>query len=231
MYASGTGWKSDWAEPRDAEKVFYLFSDSIKGISNSRIGINYGLHFTGGEPFLNFDLLLNLTKMAKSFNIPSLFVETNCFWCRDINTTKKMLNELKSAGLSGILISVNPFILEHVPFERTELCVQASEEVIGENVIIDQYYFYKIFSSMGIKGTMQSNLFFSKVTESLYFVELLPMGRAVYKLGYLFKRFPKEHFRGNSCGSDLFRDGHIHIDNYGNYIPAYCGGISLGKID
>jgi hypothetical protein len=26
----------------------------------------------------------------------------------------------------------------------------------------------------------------------------------------------------------LIRDWHVHVDNYGNYIPGYCGGLSLG---
>ncbi len=230
MYNCGPGWKTDWIKLSDAERIFSIVSESIQGLPDNRIGINYGLHFTGGEPFLNFDLLLELTRMAQGFNIPSLFVETNCFWCKDYDTTEKRLFELKRAGLHGILISVNPFILENIPYERTEICIKAGERVFGENVIIYQHYFYQIFKSMGIKGAFPAQQFFERVPESLYYIELLPMGRVVYKLKHLFHKHKAEYFFGHNCKDELFRNWHIHFDNYGNYIPGYCCGLSLGNI-
>lgn len=85
-----------------------------------RIGVNYGLHLTGGEPFLNFKRLLKVVRILKEFEVPSTFVETNSFWCINEEVTKEEMMELKEAGLDGILMSVNPFILEYVPFKRTE---------------------------------------------------------------------------------------------------------------
>ena len=73
-----------------------------------RIGINYGLHFTGGEPFLNFELLLRAVKIASELKIPATFVETNCFWCVNDEVTREKLMQLKEAGLHGVLISVIP---------------------------------------------------------------------------------------------------------------------------
>jgi len=35
-------------------------------------------------------------------------------------------------------------------------------------------------------------------------------------------------FFAESCREEFTRDWHIHVDNYCNYIPGYCGGISLG---
>ncbi|MCX7995814.1 MAG: radical SAM protein [candidate division WOR-3 bacterium] len=231
MYGCGPGWKADWIKLSDAEKIFASVSESIKGLPDNRIGINYGLHFTGGEPFLNFDLLLELTRLATRFNIPSLFVETNCFWCKDEETTEKKLLELKKAGLHGILISINPFILENVPFERTENCIRASERIFGVNVIVYQHYFYQIFKTLSIKTTMPAQRFFEKIPESLYYIELLPMGRTVYKLRHIFQKHKAEYFFGYNCREELFRNWHIHFDNYGNYIPGYCSGLSLGNIN
>ena len=71
--------------------------------SNS-INLNYGLHFTGGEPFLNFDLLCEAVEMAEELDIPSTFVETNCFWAVNDKSTKEKLSILKNKGLKGILI-------------------------------------------------------------------------------------------------------------------------------
>ena len=54
------------------------------------------------------------------------------------------------------------------------------------------------------------------------------MGRAPYKLGHLYKKYPASHFFKETCRGELTRNWHIHIDNYCNYITGYCAGISLG---
>ncbi len=100
------------------------------------MSLNHGLHFTGGEPFLNYPLLLKAVEMAEELGIPSTFVETNCFWCKNDDVTREKLTGLKKAGLKGILISVNPFYAEYVPFERTDRCIQVSQEVFGTNVMV-----------------------------------------------------------------------------------------------
>jgi MoaA/NifB/PqqE/SkfB family radical SAM enzyme len=231
MYASSPRWKADWIPPDDAEKILNQLADKIhpSPFGPDDIGISYGLHFTGGEPFLNFDLLLKTTEMADERGIPSTFVETSCFWCRDDKTTKEKLEQLKEAGLHGILISVNPFILEQVPFERTERAIRISQEIFGKNVMIYQELFYQQFKRYNIKDTLPFEEYLQKAgRKSLCYIELLPMGRAAYALGKLYKKYPAKRFFGNSCRIDLTRDWHIHIDNYCNYLPGYCGGISLG---
>lgn len=166
--------------------------------------------------------------MAQKSKIPSIFVETNCFWCTDNKTTKEKLTQLKNAGLSGILISVNPFILEQVPFDRTERAVCISREIFGSNVIIYQEFFCHLFDNLNIKSTVPLEEYLQKAPNSLLYVELLPMGRVPYALGYLYRKHPARNFFGISCREELTREWHIHIDNYCNYMTGYCGGISLG---
>jgi len=230
MYACSPAWQSDWISEEDAARILAQLSDKLRGKypHPGRVGINYGIHFTGGEPFLNFDLLLKVTEMASRFGLPSTFVETNCFWCRDDETTEEKLTRLREAGLDGILISVNPFVIERVPFERIERAVRISRRVFGGNVIIYQGYFYDQFRGLGLKGTLPFEEYLRKAGHGLYYAELIPAGRLPYKLGYLFRKYPAERFFGQSCRRELIRDWHIHIDNYCNFIPGYCAGISLG---
>ncbi len=54
------------------------------------------------------------------------------------------------------------------------------------------------------------------------------MGRAVYTINSLYKKYLARNFFGFSCKKELTRDWHVHIDNYCNYMTGYCGGISLG---
>ena len=98
IYASSPKWESDWISPEDMEDMLTSLAGSImpspygpKGVS-----FNHGFHFTGGEPFLNFDLLLKGVKIAHKLGIPSLFVETNAFWCRDDEESTEKIQQLKS---------------------------------------------------------------------------------------------------------------------------------------
>jgi len=230
MYACSPERKADWISERDAEKILTYLTGKIKASPHGPdgISINYGLHFTGGEPFLNYDLLLKLVQKAQSLNIPSTFVETNCFWCIDDKTTEEKLMHLKDAGLKGILISVNPFILEKVPCERTERAIKLSNKVFGESVVVYQEFFYDQFKRLGITGTLSFQEYLQRAKDSLRYIELLPMGRVAYRLGYLYRKFSARKFFGESCMGELTRPWHVHIDNYCNYMTGYCGGISLG---
>ncbi|MEM2146971.1 MAG: radical SAM protein [Candidatus Jordarchaeaceae archaeon] len=230
MYACSPLWRADWLAREDIRLILRQLTPRIKPSPHGpeSIGVNYGLHFTGGEPFLNYDLLLDAVKIANDFGIPSTFVETNCFWCVDDKQVSEKLIALKQAGLKGILISVNPFILEQVPFERVERAIRISEKVFGENTIIYQEIYYRRFKKLGIKGTLALDQYLKIDEWALRYSELLPMGRACYKLKHLFMKRPAKTFFNESCISELTRNWHIHIDNYFNYMTGYCGGISLG---
>jgi MoaA/NifB/PqqE/SkfB family radical SAM enzyme len=232
MYACSPRWRADWIGRDDAQKVLSQLSKAFRKTyppGFNRVGVNLGLHFTGGEPFLNFNLLLDLVNEAARLNMPSTFVETNCFWSIEDETTRTKLNQLKDAGLHGILISVNPFILEHVPFERTERAIRIGKQVFGPNVMVYQEFFRHQLERLDIRDTLPLEAYLQKAgARSLHYAELIPMGRACYELGHLFKKHSASHFLSESCKEELTRPWHIHIDNYCNYITGYCGGISLG---
>ena len=232
MYACSPRWKDDWIPEENLERALTQLEDKIRGspLGADRIGINYGVHFTGGEPFLNFDLLLKAVRTARNLQIPSTFVETNCYWCTNDTATKEKLIRLKDAGLHGILISVNPFILEQVPFERTERGARISREIFRENLVLYQGFYYDQFRRLNIKDVLPFDEYLQKVDmDDLYQnVELLPMGRAADMLGHLYRKYHAIQFFGESCREELTRGWHAHVDNYCNYMTGYCGGISLG---
>ena len=198
------------------------------------IGLNHGLHFTGGEPFLNFELLCTAVEMAHETGIPSLFVETNCYWCTSDTFTREKLQLLKAKGLRGILISVNPFYLEFVPFERTERAIRISLEIFGQNMAVYQLEYYRRFKEWGIEGRLSIDDYLSleRKEEFLRNVEFFMMGRAAYALEDIlqgaYQKYPAAAFFNEPCMPSFARNWHNHFDNYGNYIPGYCGGISYG---
>ena len=232
MYGCSPDWSSDWISEENLARVLNQLSGKIKPSPYGADGVslNYGLHFTGGEPFLNFDLLLKGVEVAEGLRIPSTFVETNCYWCTDEEIAREKLTLLKRKGLKGILISVNPFYLEYIPFERTEGAIRMSQEVFEGNVMVYQPEYYRQFRKLGIRGilTLDEYLQRVKVEEMGESVELFLTGRAAYKLKDFYPKYPASRFFGEPCQPPFLRDWHNHVDNYGNYLPGYCGGISLG---
>jgi hypothetical protein len=63
-------------------------------------------------------------------------------------------------------------------------------------------------------------------------VEFFVSGRAAYrlanKLGGVFPQKPATGFIRERCRPEFLRSWHNHFDGEGNFIPGFCGGVSLG---
>jgi len=236
MYACSPKWKADWISEADLEKILVQLAGYIEPspYGSQTVSLNNGLHFTGGEPFLNYELLCQAVDIAEKLNIPSTFVETNSYWCTSDELTRERLELLKKKGLKGIMISVNPFYLEYVPFERTERAIRIGQEIFGNNLMVYQLEYYRRFKEAGIKGKVAFEDYFRLEGRDSFVrnVEFFITGRAAYTLkgefGEFFPRYRASHFFSQPCRPSFLRSWHNHFDNYGNYVPGYCGGISLG---
>lgn len=231
MYACSPKWPSDWIRTEDLQTYLSELAGRLQPsfCGPDHIDLASGLHFTGGEPFLNFGLLLEAVEISRDKGIPSTFVETNCRWCSNDEAGEDKLRQLKQAGLRGMMASVNPFLLEHVPFERTRRCARIGKRIFGRNCLVYQKSYYDQFDQMGLVGTLAFEKYIQQTGhESLRCAEVIPMGRLPFSMGYLYEKRPAESFFGQSCRSRLTSPHHIHIDNYGNYMAGFCGGVSLG---
>jgi len=233
VYACSPRWSADWISEEDLDACLSLLSGKISPSpwGEEAVSLNHGLHFTGGEPFLQFELLVKAVEKAAELQIPSTFVETNCFWCLNDETTTEKLRFLSDAGLKGIMISVNPYYAEYVPFERTERCVRLSEIVFGSNVMVYQMGYYQRFRQLGVreKISIEQYLELTRDESLAETMELFLMGRAARCLRELYPAYPGAVFLSEPCQPPFFRNWHNHFDNYGNLMPGYCGGISLGS--
>jgi hypothetical protein len=232
MYACSPKWDADWISVKDLGDLLSLLAGRIQPSpwGAEAMSLNHGLHFTGGEPFLNYPLLLKAVAMAEELGIPSTFVETNCFWCKNDTVAEEKLALLKEAGLKGIMISVNPFYAEYVPFERTERCIRVSQEVFGANVMVYQLEYYHRFGALGIQDriSLEDYVNLTRGEDLAERVELFLQGRAARQLRAMYPTYPARAFFTEPCRPPFLRDWHNHFDNYGNFMPGYCGGISLG---
>ncbi|MBN1120901.1 MAG: radical SAM protein [Anaerolineae bacterium] len=234
IYACSPDWKADWITEADLEKGLAQLQHTIQPSAwgPDAIGLSDGLHFTGGEPFLNFPLLLKAAEIAEAHGIPSTFVETNSVWATDDDSTREKLQKLRDAGLKGIMISVNPFYAEYVPFENTERCIRISLETFGQrNTVVYQFEYYRQFLRLGIRGTITIEEYAALAKDDRFLgrVEMFFMGRATTQLKPFYPTYPAQTFFKAPCQPTFLREWHNHFDNYGNYMPGFCGGISLGN--
>jgi hypothetical protein len=234
MYACSPEWKGDWISEETLEQGLAQLASVIEPSPWGRenVGLSHGLHFSGGEPFMNFGLLMRAVEIAEELRIPSTFVETNCSWCTDDAVTQEKLEILRQKGLKGILVSVNPFYAEFVPFERTDRCIRISSQIFGENLFVYQLEFYRQFMRMGIRDriSLQDYSRMAGGTQALTRkVELFLMGRAASSLRKFFPAHSAQSFFKLPCQPSFLRSWHNHFDNYGNFMPGFCGGISLGN--
>jgi MoaA/NifB/PqqE/SkfB family radical SAM enzyme len=237
LYACGP----EWEEFITQEKLDLILNEIKKIWKNYKPNpykniLFHGIHFAGGEPFLNFPLLLYAVKRAKELGIFIGYVETNASWCVDEEDVFNKFSLLKEAGLSKIFISCSPFHAEKIPLKRTLLAIDIGIKVFGKNnVIIYMEHFIKEIAKFSIENVVPLEKWvetYGKIGAGYIFWEgysIIPGGRSGYYLGDLWEKFPPEVFREDNCRFEILESQHAHFDLYGNYIPYFCGGISLGS--
>ncbi len=191
------------------------------------------VHLTGGEPFIFFDLLLEGTRIAADLGI-TVYAETSAAWCVDEKSARDRFAALRAAGLAAILISCSPFHAEKIPVVRTLRAARAALEVFGTGgVIVYRPEFLEIVEQFGLDRPTPLSRY-----EELLGDEgagqvlwggygLIAGGRAGYKLGHLVPSQEAEIFADESCAGEILFAHHSHMDLAGNYIPGFCGGLTV----
>ena len=225
IYNCGKNWQ-DWMSPADVRAAL----EATLTWSHS-----YQVHITGGEPFLNFDLLLYAVETAAELGIPR-YIETNAGWCVSDELTSRQFNALRMAGLQAILISCSPFHAEHIPLVRTRRALHIAEEIFGSSRVM--FYQASWDAQIAVFGEdhpipLQNYLDAYGENEAGQMLwqgyGLIPGGRAGYRLGHLTPAQPAAAFRNQNCTHDILYAPHSHFDLYGNYIPGFCGGLAVGS--
>lgn len=226
LYSCGPSW-DEWMDLRDAGRIFEGLSRTCQNMR--------GFHIAGGEPFGDFGRLLSVMKLATEFGIPIEYVETNAGWCADVSVVRGRFEQLRSAGLKCMLVSCSPFHAESIPLNRVAVAVKIASEVFGiEGVVIWVPEFYRQISRMGTEKTFRLDEYVLSVGEanarrmirSGY--SLISGGRVGYELAGFYDLRPPEDCETDHCHMELIKSGHAHFDPYGNFIPSFCSGISLG---
>lgn len=225
LYNCGPGW-GDWMTPEAVRKALSAVKDAW--------GDAFQVHLTGGEPFLNYPLLLEATQIAGELAIP-VYVETNAGWSRDMHQAEERFHALREAGLKAVLVSVSPFHQESIPLGRALETITAARAVFGAGrVIVYQSDWLPELSRWGLKEKVPLERYAEKYGQARAGLHLwtnyglISGGRAGYRLGKWVPKRPAETFKGETCREELLYGQHSHLDLYGNFIPAFCGGLRLG---
>jgi len=195
----------------------------------------YQVHITGGEPFLKFALLLHAVEVANELGIP-VYAETNAGWCVSDDLVERRFHALRDAGMSALLISCSPFHAETVPPERTLMAMRNSLEIFGpQRTIVYMSGWLEQILEFGTQTPTPleayERAFGIEDTGRMFWqgYSLISGGRAGYRLGHLTPKRSPQAFQGQRCLSELLYAQHSHFDLYGNFIPAFCGGLSIGN--
>ena len=226
LYNCGPRWK-DWMSPQ-------TLREALQATQAWRH--HFQIHLTGGEPFLNFPLLLEGVRIAMELGIPC-YVETNASWCRREEDVADRFAALKEAGLSAILISCSPFHAEKIPPARTFMAIRNALEVFGRQRVM-------VYMTHCLEQVQLFDFDVEKTTPIERYVErfgleragrllwdgysIISGGRSGYALGHLTRKRPAAAFRGQNCFLEIIHAHHSHFDLYGNYISWFCGGLTVG---
>jgi hypothetical protein len=197
----------------------------------SKVNILEWVCIFGGETLLYPELLFNVIREVKKFEVPRVSVITNGFWGENEKLAKKYAKNLKNAGLDKLIVSVDAFHQEFIRLEIIKTVLQAAKDARIENIKIDAK----------VLGALEEDNVFNERTKALLKeiqrdfdveIDIKPVslyGRAAHTLArYLpSKGIPKErcsslHYYGSlkePTGIEIEPNGWVWI----------CIGIAIGN--
>ncbi|MFX0143543.1 MAG: radical SAM protein [Candidatus Hodarchaeota archaeon] len=183
--------------------------------------------FFGGEPLLNFNLLVSLIEEVKRHDILKIGLPTNGFWGKNEELANKYALKLKEAGLYRIGFSVDAFHQEFISLDIVRRAIKAAHQagiewiaLIAQNLRSENEK--NIFNNRTkeIIDTLSKEFEFCEVINS----ELLVMGRAASQL--------TEYCYMTAIPSEkclIFKVPMFMIDPNGWIFHQSCQGICIGN--
>jgi hypothetical protein len=195
----------------------------------------YRVHLTGGEPFLNFPLLLHAVQVANQMKV-SCYAETNAGWCVRGDVVADRFRQLRDNGLQAIIISCSPFHAAIIPLKRTLLAIAVALEVFrSDRVIVNMVEWLDQLSRFGFEETIPLEQYIESYGPGPAGVmfwqgySLISGGRSGFHIGHLTRRLKAPAFQGEDCRLEIVFPHRAHLDPYGNFIPSFCGGLAPGQ--
>ena len=187
------------------------------------------VHITGGEPFEDFDRLLEVCTRARQAGLgPLEKIETNAFWATDRGRARDWLGLLNAAGLGKLSISADPYHQQFVPIARARLAAEAAEEVLGPDRVQVRWADWLAEGSDTHdwdeeKRRIVFHAYAGAGRDRIH-------GRAAEGLAAAAGLKPLAAMVDNPCSEALLRCRHVHVEPQGHLTAGTCGGIVLGQL-
>jgi len=226
LYASSPRRKKDYIDAGTTARVFR----KVKALGC------HSLHIGGGEPMFRPEALKTVLTVAQQEGMHIDYVETNSSWYKDHGSACLLLEDLKKASLSRLLVSISPFHNEHIPFSKVKGVVAACQDTgIGVFPWISDFFneidrfpddephdlsqYEEVFGQDYVRRVFQR-----------YWIH--PGGRALWAFQDQYAQKSAETITQDSTPCiELENTSHFHFDLYENYIPGLCSGIQIHAKD
>lgn len=222
VYACSPGWPDDYMTSSAADEIFSILK---------ALGCN-SVHIGGGEPLLKAEKIFPVLEAAIKNNVGIDYIETNASWYRDESSARIILKELKKRDVYRLLISIDPYHNEYIPFYKVKGLIEACSNV-NMSVFPWLMEFWDDIDAFDDKKTHSLKEYAELFGES--YLWNLPKkyglnlrGRALKTYRSMLKVESFDKIIKNSIPCNLLSGiHHFHIDLYGNFIPQSCPGLSI----
>lgn len=225
-FASSPRWEKEYMTQSRADEIFAF----LKGAGC------HNVHIGGGEPLLIPERILPVLQSARSQGIRVEYIETNGSWHKDIAKTVAFLREMQDFNVDTLLISIDPFHNEYVPFWKIKGLMEACKNA-GTGVFPWRMEFWGDLEAMGDEKPHSLEEFDKKlgphyIQKLMGRYHLNMRGRALQTYKPYLKAYSLEEILKNSAPcKELDGIHHFHIDFLGNFIPELCAGLSISYSD
>jgi hypothetical protein len=195
------------------------------------------MHIGGGEPLLHPDRLVEVLKCAAREGIAIDYIETNCSWHKDDARTRQTLKMLIDHGADTLMVSVDPFHNEYIPFARVRAVIEAAQRV-GMRLFAWKMEFAPDILQMDENKRHSLDEYGRRFGQE-YIADLpgrygLTMnGRAIDTFAPMYASKPADEIlaRCRRPCQEMWQTSHFHIDLYGNYVFTSCVGMAVSCED
>ncbi len=192
------------------------------------------MHIGGGEPFLNFERLVNMLEVMRKYGLSVDYIETNAAWCTDNISDDEILQRLrkiKAVGGNCLLISVDPYHIEFVKLKYPLRLIKLCDEIGLEYFVWRYEYLRKLINldhdKVYTRAELEQELGKNYIFDTANSYGLSYNGRALNIAREYEKLKPIEEFLSHGACPSITSTGHFHADYNSYYIPPSCTGIGV----
>ncbi len=216
----------EWVDPADAVRWWQELDELARSL-----GRTVKVHLSGGEPFGNWDLLLEIATRAHGLGLTAggafQKVETNAYWADDPQVVRDRIEALDRLGMRKLAVSADPWHQQFIAPDLVRTCVEEARRVLGpQRVQVRWLDWYEEMQDLrNLPRPRRNEIFRGSLARHR---ERLT-GRAARETAWLLEAGAPGTFAEQACDQAILGARHIHIDPYGNVLPGTCAGILLGN--